>query len=112
VIGLDGICDPCKVLDDNRGKKYLKSGGKKFRKADILDLLESQGKRCALTGAELRPDNAVLDHIVSIKNGGEHGIDNLQVVTSQANRAKNTMSNDDFIELCLEVVAHHGLADL
>lgn len=73
---------------------------------NLLRLLEYQHHRCALTGRELTPDMSSLDHIVPIRFGGEHVIENAQVLHSDVNRAKGSLTNDEFIELCREVVAH------
>jgi len=72
----------------------------------ILQLLEWQCYRCALTNRPLTPDTASLDHIVPVRNGGKHCIDNVQVLHKEVNRAKSTMTNEEFILLCREVVEH------
>jgi hypothetical protein len=73
---------------------------------NVLRLLEWQQHRCALTGRPLTPETASLDHIVPVSCGGEHVLENTQVLHKDVNRAKTTMSNDEFIELCTEVVDH------
>ena len=72
--------------------------------ANVLQLLEYQRYRCALTGRELEPTTASLDHIVPVRSGGEHAIENTQVLHKDVNRAKSTMTNEQFIQLCCEVV--------
>lgn len=49
-----------------------------------------------------------VDHIFPIKRGGEHAICNFQLVTKDANRAKNTQTQSEFISLCKKVVEKHG----
>ena len=73
---------------------------------NVLRLLECQQYRCALTGRLLTPDTASLDHIVPVRCGGEHCAENPQVLHRDVNRAKTTMTNDEFIQLCREVVEH------
>lgn len=73
---------------------------------NVLRLLEWQQHRCALTGRPLTPETASLDHIVPVSCGGEHVLENAQVLHKDVNRAKTTMSNEEFIELCTEVVDH------
>lgn len=73
--------------------------------ASLLGLLEKQGHKCALTGRALTPENCCLDHINPRSMGGEHVIENVHLVVPEANRAKGTMSMDEFIGLCREVVA-------
>lgn len=72
----------------------------------ILRLVKQQQYRCALTGRELTPETAALDHIVPVSRGGEHCIENAQVLHKEVNRAKGTLTNEEFIALCREVVAH------
>ncbi|GAB4549496.1 MAG: hypothetical protein Tsb0013_10780 [Phycisphaerales bacterium] len=71
--------------------------------ANVLGLLERQGYRCALTGRQLTPETAALDHIVPLRFGGEHVIENTQVLHKDVNRAKNSMTNVEFARMCEEV---------
>ena len=63
-----------------------------------MKLIEKQKYRCALSGVELTPETAALDHIVPITDGGGDDIDNLQWVHEEINRMKGTMDNDQFIK--------------
>lgn len=74
--------------------------------SNVLRLLEWQQYRCALTGRPLLPDTASLDHITPVRRGGEHRIENTQVLHKEVNRAKATMTNEEFIQVCREVVEH------
>jgi len=56
----------------------------------------------------LDPETASLDHAVPISRGGEHRIENTQVLDRTVNRAKGTLTNAEFITLCAEVVRHRG----
>lgn len=70
----------------------------------LLQILEKQEYKCALTGRPLTPDDAALDHIIPVSRGGPvKELSNLQVVHKIVNAAKNTMSNEEFISLCREV---------
>ena len=79
--------------------------------ANVMQLLEWQRYRCALTGCQLTPNIASLDHIVPARCGGEHLVENTQVLHKGVNRAKATMTNDEFIERCCEVVEHTNHAN-
>lgn len=70
----------------------------------VLDLLERQRFRCALSGRPLTPESAALDHVVPIRCGGEHVIENAQVLHKDVNRAKGSMTSEEFVALCGEVV--------
>jgi 5-methylcytosine-specific restriction endonuclease McrA len=71
---------------------------------DILDILKSQGYRCALTGRRLTPATAALDHIHAISRGGTHQTGNIQILHKDVNRAKATLTNEEFIDMCREVI--------
>lgn len=72
---------------------------------DLKRLLEMQGYRCALTGVRLRPDDAELDHKIPLSRGGLNDLSNLQWITKAANRAKGTMTDGEFIDLCYKVTS-------
>ena len=62
-----------------------------------------------MTGWRLEPETAALDHVIPVSRGGEHRIDNTQVLHRTVNRAKGTLTNPEFIALCGEVVRHVGV---
>ncbi len=72
----------------------------------VMGLLEWQDYRCALTGRRLSPEEASLDHIVPVRDGGEHVIENTQILHRDINRAKSILSNGEFIAMCRDVVSH------
>ena len=74
----------------------------------LLLLMDQQEYRCALTGRELTADNAALDHLQACANDGRHIMSNVRWVHEQANKAKGTMSDEEFYQLCLDVVNHHA----
>ncbi|MFL5806626.1 MAG: HNH endonuclease [Roseiflexaceae bacterium] len=73
----------------------------------LLDKLEAQNYRCALTGDLLIPSlNASIDHIIPRAKGGSlDAPDNLWWVTTDVNFAKRQMVPDEFVEFCRKVVA-------
>ncbi len=71
----------------------------------LLELIESQGYLCALSGRPLEPATAGVDHVVPVSRGGSHDIENVQVIHRDVNQAKSTMTNEEFIAMCREVVA-------
>jgi len=72
---------------------------------ELLQLIEMQDYRCALTGRELTPETAHVDHVVPLSRGGSHGIENLQVLHADVNTAKSTLTQDEFLAMCRDVVA-------
>lgn len=73
--------------------------------ADLLNLLEVQRYQCALSGRLLEPANAAMDHVLPVSRGGRHSIENIQLLEKAVNRAKGTMTNDEFLAMCRDVVA-------
>ena len=69
----------------------------------LLAKLESQGFRCTLTGWDLKPETAGVDHTIPISQGGKHELSNIAIVDQKVNRAKNTMSLTEFVEMCTAV---------
>ena len=87
-------------------KKETKvSGRRSFRM--LLALLESQGYLCALTGVRLEVETAELDHKIPVCRGGTNDLSNLQWIHKSINRAKGTMTNQEFIEACLKVASRY-----
>lgn len=72
----------------------------------LQQLLEKQEYRCAISGRQLSPETASLDHIVPLSRGGAHDVSNLWIVDHQVNLAKATLTHDEFLALCREVVRH------
>ena len=77
----------------------------------IMELIEEQNFRCALSDRKLTPETASLDHIIPLSRGGSHEIDNLWVVEHLVNSAKGTMTVDEFIAMCSDVTSHQNLAN-
>jgi 5-methylcytosine-specific restriction endonuclease McrA len=73
---------------------------KNASREELRQLIERQGYRCALTGIDLEPETAELDHVVPVSDGGNHSITNLQVLHKAVNRMKGAMSNDEFVRWC------------
>jgi hypothetical protein len=65
--------------------------------------LKDQSFRCALTGEELQPALSSLDHINPKCIGGDDEISNVQVVLPCVNRAKGTMTQEQFVAMCHSV---------
>lgn len=81
-------------------------GGKKITGKRLYELLHKQKFMCPLTGRKLTPSNCSVDHIIPLKDGGGHCMENIWVVHSEVNAAKGVMSADRFISLCIDIAAH------
>jgi len=77
---------------------------------EVVELVQRQGYLCAISGRKLTPETASLDHIIPFSRGGEHSIRNVWVVDHQVNIAKGTMSLEEFLAMCEDVVRwrHQG----
>ena len=74
----------------------------------IEELYEQQNHQCALSGISIEPDltkrlqqqNLSIDRIDSFK---DYEDDNIQLVDKRINMMKGSLSNEEFIELCIKV---------
>lgn len=80
---------------------------------DIINLYESQNHKCALSGIMIEPDinkqlhhqNISIDRIDSFKG---YEKDNIQLVDKRINMMKGSLSDDEFIDLCVNVALYRG----
>lgn len=73
--------------------------------AQIKAKLVKSDYRCALSGEPLSVDSFAIDHIRPIAEGGTDESSNLQCVSAKINKAKGTMSNEEFVAMCVSVAA-------
>lgn len=87
----------------NAKQRALKKGlDYSLTPAFIEQLFQFQNQCCALTGTKFESVvEASIDRIDSSKG---YTPDNVQLVTNQANTAKNVLSTEVFIELCKKVI--------
>lgn len=69
-------------------------------------MLVEQGYRCPLTGEQLTPTNAALDHKTAVAVGGTNDLSNLWIVHKEANRMKGTLTTEEFVLWCERVAAY------
>lgn len=72
----------------------------------LRQLIDLQNYCCALTGDELTPETASVDHKIPISKGGTNVMENVQVLHSEVNRMKGSMSTLEFILLCRKIIKH------
>lgn len=88
-----------------RSTKISRPTGKVTAKK-LRQLIDFQNYRCALTGDELTPETASVDHKIPISKGGTNVMENVQVLHSEVNRMKGSMSTLEFILLCRKIIKH------
>lgn len=96
--------------------RLLYYGGRKrdqLTRDHLLQKLEEQQYRCALTGVPLTcnlekgvisPTNASVDRIIA---GGPYTIDNIQMVCRAVNMWRSDLSVPEFVSWCQKVVDHN-----
>jgi hypothetical protein len=104
-MGVQGT-ECCEFISKEKKKKSKKKNHATAN--ELMQVLKTQGFRCALTGIELTPQTARLDHIVAVSKGGTDVIENLQWLHIDANTAKATMAQDQFIAMCRKVAAYQS----
>ncbi len=94
-------------------RQYKRKHGRKFLMADspikVEEVLAKFGKtpKCYLTGEPIdisKPSEYSLDHIIPVSRGGESTLENMGLLTTQANMAKSNMTDIEFINFCRKVV--------
>jgi len=78
----------------------------KISAKQVMAMVERQQFRCAISGRELTPETASLDHITPLSREGKHELGNVWAVDHQINTAKGTLSVDEFVAMCRDVVRH------
>tara|TARA_R110002110_G_scaffold50151_2_gene148643 strand:+ start:2732 stop:3367 length:636 start_codon:yes stop_codon:yes gene_type:complete len=74
------------------------------------DVVEKIGTKpvCYLTGVKINvdePKKYSLDHRVPVAHGGSNDLENLEICSLQANKAKADLTLDEFYKLCEDVLA-------
>jgi hypothetical protein len=97
-MGLEGV----KELKPN------KQSSQSATSSQLMAMLKKQRFRCALSGAKLSPETSQLDHIEPLAEGGSNEVGNLQWLDAKINKAKGTMSQAEFVRMCIDVAIHSG----
>jgi predicted transcriptional regulator len=79
----------------------------------VKDVINKFGERpkCYLTGRNVeieKPRTYHFDHILPRSRGGTNTLENLGICTREANQAKCDLTVPEFIQLCRDVLEHHG----
>lgn len=91
-------------------KNKMKYRPPTFTVDDVINKF-GENPTCSLTGQKVDINNTKsyhFDHKLPVSRGGDNSIDNLQILTREANQSKSDLTNDEFIELCKTVLIHQG----
>lgn len=80
-----------------------------FKAQDLLNKI-GENPVCYLTGRPINLEDGRsyhLDHIVPISKGGDNSLDNCGLASKEANQSKHSLTKDEFIRLCQDVVDNH-----
>jgi hypothetical protein len=95
-------------LESVKELKPNKQSSQSATASQLMAMLKKQKFRCALSGVKLIPEASQLDHIDPLAEGGSNEVDNLQWLDAKVNKAKGTMSQAEFVRMCVDVAVHAG----
>lgn len=108
------LCTICGEPNTRKGtlcvKHYLKDISKSHlghgnRYKELLDLMERQEWKCALTGIPIKfEDELHLDHIIPKSKGGTNDISNLRWVLREANQSKGDLLDEEMKTLFTKIL--------
>ena len=89
--------------------KAIKKGDKTslLNKFDIWKIAKRQRLICALTGRKLTYDNMSPDHIIPLSKNGTSTIENIRLVIKEVNLCRQTLTDDEFVKICMDVVKYN-----
>jgi 5-methylcytosine-specific restriction endonuclease McrA len=103
--------------EDFQRLRYRTDQGRRLGKRKLLftcsDVIRKFGRytNCYLTGRPIdlnKPETYHFDHIVPYSRGGTNTLDNLGITCKEANKAKDVLPVDEFLNLCKEILEHNG----
>lgn len=89
--------NPDKVLNNHAKRRQLEENqGNGISKEQWLEMMKFFEWKCAYSGEKLSKDNRSIDHIVSLKQSGEHEIWNLVPMEVHLNISKHAKDMEDW----------------
>ncbi len=79
-----------------------------FRAKDFYALLEKQQRKCLITGRELTPETTVASHIVPLRRGGKHEVENIYLLMNDLLDVKKNLTDEELALLCHDVLKTIG----
>lgn len=120
--GIQYVVDPTTVANRIKYKvdNFLRREGTKLGKIQrnftVKDLLEKFGEdpECYLTGKLIdlnKPETYSLDHIIPASKGGENTLENLGLLTREANRMKSDLEVEEMLQVCVDILINWGIIE-
>lgn len=103
-----------KIIQFHQTRKFKQERISFTMSFTVKELMSKIGDnpKCALTGKPIdltKPRTYHLDHIIPASKGGKSTLDNCQILLKEVNEAKRDMLQEDFIQMCENVVKYHQL---
>lgn len=73
---------------------------------------DDQAGLCVLTGRALDVHTFEVDHILPASRGGSDDLINLRLLSPEANASKHGLTDEEFVELCADVVAKAQIPEM
>jgi len=87
---------------ENQKTKYV------FKAEHFKELLTKQDYKCFVTGRELTPEVTFAEHILPLKAGGSHKLENICLVHEILYKMKRYYSISEIVEMSADVIKTHG----
>lgn len=87
-----------------RAKNLSRNISKEITEEWLINEYEKQNGLCALSGRKLDVMTFHVDHIKPKKLNGSNGLENLRLVSPEANMAKSDLTDSDLIQLCKDIL--------
>ncbi|WP_061221723.1 HNH endonuclease [Leptospira borgpetersenii] len=80
----------------------------RFRAENFYKLLNQQKGKCYLTGRELYPVDALVEHIVPLRKGGEHEFKNTCLIISPLSKLKRYYTEEEIVHISADIIKNKG----
>jgi len=75
-----------------------------FRSKDFYNLLEKQEYKCVYSGRELTPQNTHAVHVIPLRQGGKHRLDNIVLIDRDIYYLKKQLTPDQLLTLAVDII--------
>lgn len=80
----------------------------KFNAKDFRKLLETQKGKCYLTSRELTPENTNAEHILPLRKGGKHKVENICLVIDMVGKLKRYFTEEEIVLMSVDIIKTRG----